>query len=380
MSVRKLFLSASLVSVFVAGSLVLGFAQGKDKDDPFFDHDAKGETVKVLPAPAQLKSQNPNGPSFAEPADTAQVFGASYGSGNLTDHGGLEIGTARFQAIYWNSDVAHSTDTPSGVELQGYIDGFITQFGSQTANWTDNVAADYSIVQQYGSHATIAPGLGNGLPWVDGVNGSVASQTLTDAQVQTYLATVFGRAGAPSVDDHTVYGIYFPAGTTIKLGGSSCSNFCGYHSHFTYNGKQIKYAVFPYLNCTACKLTGTTVADMLTVVTSHEIREAVTDPGDSNLNAWYDRQGYEADDKCAWHNLYKMHKADGTATTYMVQPEYSNGGTVSRSGFTATYPGPGCIVPSTPGSGGGGTGGGGGNGHGHGHLGTNGNGSGGSGS
>ena len=29
----------------------------------------------------------------------------------------------------------------------------------------------------------------------------------------------------------------------------------------------------------------------------HETREAVTDP---DGNAWYDRRGYEADDKCAW--------------------------------------------------------------------------------
>ena len=105
---------------------------------------------------------------------------------------------------------------------------------------------------------------------------------------------------------------------------------------------------------------------MLTVVTSHEVREAVTDP---RANAWFDRSGYEADDKCAWHNLYKM--TDGG---YLVQPEYSNGGTVTRSGFTATYPGPGCIVPGTPSGGGGG---GGGNGHGHGHLTTNGRGGGG---
>jgi hypothetical protein len=368
MSVRKLFLSASLVSVFVAGSLILTFAQGKD-DDPFFDHGPKGETIKVLPAPAQLKSQNPNGPSFAAPSDEAQVFAASYGRGNLVDHGGLEIANARFVPIFWNQQVAQTTETPGGVELQTYIDGFITSFGSQTSHYADTATADFSIVQQYGSHATIAPGIIPGIPWVDGINGAPASQTLTDADVQTYLATIFTRGGGPSIDDNTIYGVYFPAGTTVKLGGSSCSSFCGYHSHFTFGAHQIKYAVFPYLNCTACKLSTLTVGDMLTIVTSHEIREAVTDPGDANINAWYDQRGYEADDKCAWHNLYPTSNGG-----YMVQPEYSNGGTVTRSGFTATYPGPGCIVPSTPTGGGGG---GGGNGHGHGHLTTNGRGGGG---
>jgi hypothetical protein len=54
---------------------------------------------------------------------------------------------------------------------------------------------------------------------------------------------------------------------------------------------------------------------METIVTSHEIREAITDP----VNAWWESaSGYEADDKCAWHNLYQQ---TGGA---WVQPEYSN--------------------------------------------------------
>jgi len=119
-------------------------------------------------------------------------------------------------------------------------------------------------------------------------------------------------------------------------GGASCSTFCGYHGHFNYGGLDIRYAVFPYLNCSACKLSNLSVADMITIVASHEIREAVTDP---QLNAWYDDQGYEADDKCAWHNLYRM--AEGG---FMVQPEYSNGDATAPGG--GSYPGPGCVVPN----------------------------------
>ena len=32
-------------------------------------------------------------------------------------------------------------------------------------------------------------------------------------------------------------------------------------------------------------------------VVAHELEEAVSDP---DLNAWYDRRGYENADKCAW--------------------------------------------------------------------------------
>ncbi len=52
---------------------------------------------------------------------------------------------------------------------------------------------------------------------------------------------------------------------------------------------------------------------MLTIVTSHEVRESVSD---SLGTAWYDSRGYEADDKCAWHNLYQM-----TAGHFWIQPE-----------------------------------------------------------
>jgi hypothetical protein len=57
----------------------------------------------------------------------------------------------------------------------------------------------------------------------------------------------------------------------------------------------------------ACSVSGKAVADVLTIVTSHEIREALTD---ADLNARYDAA---------------------------VQPEYSNG--------LAGKPDPGCVVP-----------------------------------
>ncbi|MEO8100546.1 MAG: hypothetical protein ABI811_22805 [Acidobacteriota bacterium] len=61
------------------------------------------------------------------------------------------------------------------------------------------------------------------------------------------------------------------------------------------------------------------MADLLTIVTSHEIREAVTDPGDNGANGWYDLTGYEAEDKCAWHNPYQMQSGG-----FWLQAEYSN--------------------------------------------------------
>jgi len=256
----------------------------------------RGETVKVLPSPAKVPSAA--GHPVDAPITGLTVYSASYGSGNLIDHGGLEIANAGFYQIYYDSSIPASITTG--------INGFIGVFGGGIP--------DYTIIRQYGSHAPIAATLTNAGALFD--TKGVPS-TISDSQIQSYLAGLF-NVGRVAANARTIYGVYLPPGTTSTIGSSaSCTSYCGYHSVFTYGSLQIKYAVFPYLTCSGCSLSGKSVLDMLTIVTSHEIREAVTDPGDSGKNAWYDRRGYEADDKCAWHHLY-------TVGGYWVQPEYSN--------------------------------------------------------
>jgi hypothetical protein len=297
--------------------------------DPFHDRSDTGEIVHVLPTPASVHSPRDTQATDA-PNNGLSVFPASYGSGTLTDHGGPEIPNAAYRAIYWNSSVANSTATSGGYStISSQLTAFISYFGND-GNYSGSPTDDYSIVQQYGSRNPIASHIG-ALGF--GVDTQAATSRITDKSIQSYLAGLF-NSGAEQPSTSTIYGVYFPHGTKISLqGGNSCTSFCGYHSHFTYNGALIKYAVFPYPDCAGCSLSGKSVADMLTIVTSHEIREAVTD---SLGTAWYDSQGYEADDKCAWHNLYQM-----SGTSLWVQPEYSNGGTKNGT----TYPGPGCVVP-----------------------------------
>jgi hypothetical protein len=332
----RLATSLLITSLVAAGWIAFASAQGRH--DPFFDHADTGELIHVLPTHASIRSPRDTEPTDAPPARGTTVYQASYGSGNLIDHGGPEISNAGFFAIYWNTQVSNSTQTSFGYgTIQQQISAFATSF-SDVANWNNASTADYTIIQQYGSHSSIAPSLANLGFYLD---NQPTSSRINDSAIRSYLGSLFNSFRLP-VSEDIVYGIYFPPGMRVQLqGGASCTTFCGYHSHFAYNGFQIKYAAFPYLNCGGCTLSGKSVADMLTIVTSHEIREAVTDPGDHNAYAWYDAAGYEADDKCAWHNLYQM-----TSGGFWVQPEYSNGGTVTRSGFTAKYPGPGCVVPN----------------------------------
>ncbi len=260
-----------------------------------------GETVKVLPTPAAAQAQENHGLGTQIP--TAQngysVFNATYGAvpGLLSDHGSSVVSNAAFQPIFYNGATAAS--------LQSGIDAFVNNFSGSDPGM--------KVITQYSkSGNAISATLGHTADFVD---NKAAPRRISDSGVQSYLSGLFG-AGSVSANNHTIYGVYLPQGTTSTLGSSrSCTSYCGYHSSYTYSGITVLYAVFPYNDCSGCSLSGKTVVDMETIVTSHEIREAITDP----VNAWWESSsGYEADDKCAWHNLYQQ---TGGA---WVQPEYSN--------------------------------------------------------
>lgn len=227
------------------------------------------------------------------------VFNASYGSvpGQMNDHGGAVVSNAAFLPIFYNA--------ATGTALRSGVDAFLNNFS--------NSDPGMKVVTQYSKAGNaISASLTHSADFIDSQG---TPSRISDNQIHTYLTGLFNAARIP-VSTNTIYGVYLPSGTVSTLGSSrSCTSYCGYHSSYTYNGKTILYAVFPYLTCSGCSLSGKTVVDMETIVTSHEIREAITDP----VNAWWESaSGYEADDKCAWHNLYQQ---PGGA---WVQPEYSN--------------------------------------------------------
>jgi len=260
-----------------------------------------GETVRVLPTPAAAQAQENHGLGTQIP--TAQngysVFNASYGAvpGQLDDHGGSVVSNASFFAIYYNSQ--------SAGPLQSGINSFLNNFSGSDPGM--------KVITQYSKGTnTISATLGNAGSYVD---SQPTPSRISDTAIQSYLTGLF-NAGTVAFNTSRIYGVYLPPGTVSTQGHyRSCTNYCGYHGSYTYNGQTALYAVFPYNNCSGCSLSGKTVLDMMTIVTSHEIREAITDP----VNAWWEASsGYEADDKCAWHNLYQQ---TGGA---WVQPEYSN--------------------------------------------------------
>ena len=96
--------------------------------------------MHVLPPATSIRSPRDTQPTDAPRRGT--TYAPSYGSGDLSDHGGPEISSAGFLAIYWNSSVADSPG-PLGVgTLRTGGQNFVSAF---------NGSADYSVITQYGS-------------------------------------------------------------------------------------------------------------------------------------------------------------------------------------------------------------------------------------
>lgn len=100
----------------------------------------------------------------------------------------------------------------------------------------------------------------------------------TDAQIQSMLRKqIAGNAAFPKPDADTLYFVFLPSGVEVDaFGSASCqpNGFCGYHD--AISGSNIFYAVVPSPDCSGCSL-GSTL-DSLTVICSHELCEAITDP------------------------------------------------------------------------------------------------------
>lgn len=173
------FALAACLATFAAGTTILLSA---DSQNPFIAHSDTGDTVHELPGPAAIRSPHDTQPTFAPVANKTTVYPASYGSGNLIDHGGLDIGGAGFRAIYWNASASNSTQTSLGyATLQAEIDAFITNFPDNT-NYDGSTTDDFTVVQQYGSHAAIASTLINRGAFVDTRS---TQSSINDSKIQS---------------------------------------------------------------------------------------------------------------------------------------------------------------------------------------------------
>ncbi len=126
--------------------------------------------------------------------------------------------------------------------------------------------------------------------------------SLSDISVQTVVSSAITSGRLPSDTN----GIYFVlTSPDVKEITGFCTTYCGWHANASVNGADIKFSFIgdPATQClSSCSAqssspSGNPGADAMATIFSHELEESVTDP---DGNAWYDNNGQECADKCAW--------------------------------------------------------------------------------
>jgi hypothetical protein len=184
-------------------------------------------------------------------------------------------------------------------------------------DWSQNSAT--TILANFASSIGGSPYFNINTTYYDGSNNHVANAVhypgpgstndnysqgtaLSDAGVQTVVAKAISSGALPK-DTNAVYFVLTSADVNETSG--FCTQYCGWHTHGTIAGSDIKYSFVgnPDRCPSACEWQSASSpnnnpgADGMASIIAHELEEATTDP---DLNAWYDRRGYENADKCAW--------------------------------------------------------------------------------
>ena len=208
-------------------------------------------------------------------------------------------------------------------------------------NWTstqhailDNLASSIGGSPYFNINTTYYNGsnthVSNSVHYSGSVNDNLSHGTsLSDSAIQAIVA-----AQNPT-DTNGVYFVLTDASVNETSG--FCTQYCGWHTHGTIGGRDIKYAFIgnPARCPSACSAqsngpNGDVGADGAASIISHELEEAVTDP---DLNAWYDNRGEENADKCAWTFGSTYKAANGTTANmnlggrdYLIQQNWVNSG------------------------------------------------------
>jgi hypothetical protein len=228
----------------------------------------------------------------APAATGAKTNGASPCPNGICYHGGPVMGDINsappniYYIWYGNWNGTGSNTSTTKTLLQNFIGGL-------------NGSAYEAINKTY----TINGGnISGNVNFAGAVNDGGTKTSLTDNDIQSIVAAHAGH-DLP-LDTNGVYFVLTP--TNVNESSGFCTQYCGWHTHGTIGGKDIKYAFVgnPDRCPSACEMqsvgpngNGNGGADGMASIIAHEQEEAISDP---DLNAWYDRRGEENADKCAW--------------------------------------------------------------------------------
>jgi len=255
--------------------------------------------------------------------------GAKTANTGIFYHNGPIMPTVQVAAIYWGTTTLYPGGPAPGTNGSGAQDGsligtFLQGLGA-SPYWQINT--DY-YDQVTGTKRFVPGAVSYTQYWAHNQN---PGSTVSDAAIQNEIVAGFS-SGALNYDANTIYAVF--SGPGVNLGGGFGTQYCAYHGKFTWQGKVVIYAVQPYnYGVSGCQAQSVgpnrDPADPEVNTLAHEIEEAATDP---QLNAWFDRRGYENADKCAWTfgTTYTVNGAKANMTiggkNFLIQRNWLNRG------------------------------------------------------
>ncbi len=210
----------------------------------------------------------------------------------ITWHGGPVVGGAPNVHLIWygNWNQANGSDTPAGQQI---VRDLIGGLGG---------SSHLAINQGYtGSGGTAVSGnLGTMQEANVGYISGTRAKRLRDSDIKSIVTSYINNHGGAQSN-----AIYFVlTSSDVNETSGFCTQYCGWHTNGAINGVDVKYSFVGNANrclssCAAQSVgpNGNAGVDGMASVITHELEEALSDP---DLNAWYDSNGAENADKCAW--------------------------------------------------------------------------------
>jgi len=190
---------------------------------------------------------------------------------DVTYHGGPLLQNVQIQSVFYGQSWSTSSSLQQQIQQ---TDTFLQYF--VTSPYVDTLK-QYNVSDgTFVGSDVIAQNPSNG-------------QTIDDSQIQSILNSEITSAKVSAPNNNSLYVFFVEPGVVVTANGqNSSTDFAGYHNVFTDQaGAPVYYAVIPYPtgNVVSQPLT---VFQQETVVLSHEVSEAMTDP--DTQTGWFDRR------------------------------------------------------------------------------------------
>jgi hypothetical protein len=267
-----------MLACSVLVSSLVGCAAPTDADA--VDEGTDTETETLLHDKAILPTLNAVHEQVSAPSNAAVI------AAPIKYHGGPIMNNSAGSTIYfiWYGNWTGNTATTILPDFAGHLEG--THYWKINTTYTDSANKAIPNLLKYGGATSVAYPYG---------------AALSDAQVQKVVSTAITTNKLPK-DPNGIYFVLTSADVTATSG--FCTDYCGWHTYASIGGTNIKYSfVGNAAHCpNVCEPQSTSPngnagADAMASIIAHEAEETVTDP---LMNGYYDANGEENGDKCAW--------------------------------------------------------------------------------